>query len=550
MPIFVNSFLLPKTGVPYVVEDIQFRGGYRVVSDTTARDAIESGSRKAGMLVYTQAEGRAWVLSSDLLSWSNLSQTIDSASTTVAGLMSAADKVILNSLNSNALSGLSVNSPLVTSGGKTPTLSMQYATSAQDGYLKASDWIIFNSKGAGNGTVVGVTAAAPLTASTSSSTPHITLPQASASTSGYLSSTDWNTFNNKSSGAISSVSGSLPVVVSSGTTPVVSMQAATSSVDGYLKAVDWVTFNNKGNGTVQSISAQPGSPVTVQSGVNTIVGISQASAGSNGYLTSSDWLAFNNKGNGTVQSVTASAGQPVTVTGTASNPIISMPAATASQHGYMTNADKQKLDGMASNATAYTHPTGDGNLHVPATGTSNSGKFLMAGASAGSLSWGQPVGGVVSVNGQTGTVTLDQSNITGLSTTSNTQFKSLGVNTAAPATAGEIRATDNITAYYSSDLALKENITPLDHALDKIATLTGCAFDWTKDYMDSHGGEDGYFIRKRDVGLIAQDVEAVLPEIVATKSDGYKAIKYDRVVALLVQGIKELKAEVDTLRRA
>ena len=66
-------------------------------------------------------------------------------------------------------------------------------------------------------------------------------------------------------------------------------------------------------------------------------------------------------------------------------------AATTSAAGFMSAADKGKLDGVATNANNYTHPTGDGNLHVPATGTTSSGKVLTAGATAGSLSWVAPL---------------------------------------------------------------------------------------------------------------------------------------------------------------
>ena len=65
--------------------------------------------------------------------------------------------------------------------------------------------------------------------------------------------------------------------------------------------------------------------------------------------------------------------------------------ATTSANGLMSSTDKTKLDTVATSANNYSHPTGDGNLHVPATGTTNSGKFLMAGATAGSLSWETPV---------------------------------------------------------------------------------------------------------------------------------------------------------------
>ncbi len=62
-------------------------------------------------------------------------------------------------------------------------------------------------------------------------------------------------------------------------------------------------------------------------------------------------------------------------------------AATISANGFMSSADKSKLDGIAANANNYSHPTGDGNLHVPANGTANNGKFLQATAVAGSYVW-------------------------------------------------------------------------------------------------------------------------------------------------------------------
>ena len=124
------------------------------------------------------------------------------------------------------------------------------------------------------------------------------------------------------------------------------------------------------------------------------------------------------------------------------------------------------------------------------------------------------------------------------------QLDSLGLNTAASGTAGELRATNDITAFYSSDVSLKENIIEIPSALDMVDKIRGVFFDWKDDYIESKGGIDGYFMRKRDVGLIAQEVEAVLPEIVGTRQDGIKAIKYDRLTALLLQAIKELQAKI------
>jgi len=103
------------------------------------------------------------------------------------------------------------------------------------------------------GTVTSVTGTSPVVSS-GGATPAISMPAATTSVNGYLTSTDWNTFNNKGSGTVTSVTGTSPVVSSGGATPAISMPAATTSVNGYLTSTDWTTFNNKGSGTVTSVS--------------------------------------------------------------------------------------------------------------------------------------------------------------------------------------------------------------------------------------------------------------------------------------------------------
>ena len=149
-----------------------------------------------------------------------------------------------------------------------------------------------------------------------------------------------------------------------------------------------------------------------------------------------------------------------------------------------------------------------------------------------------------------GRVTSVTNTVVGLVTTASYQIGSLGVGTAASGTLGEIRAANNITAYYSSDARLKENVVNIPDALSKVKSLNGVEFDWTDKYLEEHGGEDGYFLRKHDVGIIAQELEQVLPEIVADRPDGYKAVKYDRIVALLIEAIKELSEEVERLKES
>lgn len=136
-----------------------------------------------------------------------------------------------------------------------------------------------------------------------------------------------------------------------------------------------------------------------------------------------------------------------------------------------------------------------------------------------------------------------------LGTTENVQFGSLGVGTAASGTTGEIRATNNITAYYSSDRKFKENIKPIGSALDKVMAIGGKTFDWTDAYIAEHGGADGYFVQKSDFGVIAQDVQAVFPQAVRTRDDGSLAVDYEKLSALAFAAIVELKAEVDALKK-
>jgi len=119
------------------------------------------------------------------------------------------------------------------------------------------------------------------------------------------------------SGLVTSVTGTSPVVSSGGTTPAISMPAATASVNGYLTSTDWTTFNNKGSGTVTSVSAT--SPVTSTGGATPNIAMPAATTSVNGYLTSTDWTTFNSKGNGTVTSVatgTGLTGGTITSTGT------------------------------------------------------------------------------------------------------------------------------------------------------------------------------------------------------------------------------------------
>lgn len=134
------------------------------------------------------------------------------------------------------------------------------------------------------------------------------------------------------------------------------------------------------------------------------------------------------------------------------------------------------------------------------------------------------------------------------STTQNSQFNSIGVGTAASGTAGEIRATNNVTAYYSSDRKFKENINDVQNAVDIVSAIGAKTFRWTDEYINSHGGEDGYFITRNDFGVIAQDVQQAFPMAVRTREDGSLAVNYEKLAVLAFAAIKEQQAQIDELR--
>jgi hypothetical protein len=87
----------------------------------------------------------------------------------------------------------------------------------------------------------------------------------------------------------------------------------------------------------------------------------------------------------------------------------------------------------------------------------------------------------------------------------------------------------------SSDEQLKENISTIQNPIDKVNALRGVDFNWK---------ENG----KKQIGVIAQEVEKILPELVEMRPDGYKGVHYDNIVGLLIEAIKEQQKEINELK--
>jgi hypothetical protein len=258
----------------------------------------------------------------------------------------------------------------ITSAG---TIGITQSSASTDGYLSSTDWNTFNNKtsnigtvtsvGLGTGTVgtdVNVTGS-PITSSGSFT---LNIPFASATNNGKLSSTDWSTFNSKqnaltlgdlteTSSNVLVIIGGVGSVIGFGTS--ISVTQATTLSDGYLSSTDWNTFNSKQNAlSFGDLTETTSSILTIVGGTNSVIGsgttieVAQANASTSGFLSSTDWNTFNNKTSnvGTVTSVglgTGTVGTDVNVTG---SPITSsgsftlnIPFASATNNGKLSSTD-------------------------------------------------------------------------------------------------------------------------------------------------------------------------------------------------------------------
>ena len=124
----------------------------------------------------------------------------------------------------------------------------------------------------------------------------------------------------------------------------------------------------------------------------------------------------------------------------------------------------------------------------------------------------------------------------------NMNFYASGNNIARLTDAGTLTVTGDVVAYGSpSDERLKENIKPIKSALDKVMKLQGVTFDWKKT--------DSVLELKEDIGFIAQDVQKVVPELVRENTNGLLSMRHQGITPILLEAIKELKAEIEELKK-
>jgi hypothetical protein len=137
-------------------------------------------------------------------------------------------------------------------------------------------------------------------------------------------------------------------------------------------------------------------------------------------------------------------------------------------------------------------------------------------------------------------------NTLGFSTTGAERLRitaggAMGLGVIPTNTAGRFEASNDIVAYSTSDKRWKNNIVKIDSPLEKISQINGVEFDWIED--EPFHGNKGH-----DVGIIAQEIELVIPEAVQTRESGMKAVQYDKIIPLLIESIKEQQKQIDELK--
>ena len=327
--------------------------------------------------------------------------------------------------------------------------------------------------------------------------------------------------------------------------------AATATALQNARTIHGVSFDGTGNidlseviqdtvGAMFSSNTETGITVTYQDGDGTIdleVGTSLNTSGNAATATALQnartigGVSFDGTGNINLPGVN-----------TAGNQNTSGNAATAT---ILANTRTISLTGDVAGSVGF---NGSGNVSISTTiqgnsvalGTDTTGNYVAAisGGTGVSVSSG-------SGEGVTSTISIPQT----VATSSHVQFHCLGLGVSASGVSGELRATGNITAYYS-DERLKDMHGKIENALDKVELVNGYYFK-----ENEKAKELGYDNDDMQVGVSAQEIEKILPEVVdlapISEKEGveenYKTVHYDKLVPLLIEAIKELNQKVKDL---
>ena len=224
---------------------------------------------------------------------------------------------------------------------------------------------------------------------------------------------------------------------------------------------------------------------------------------------SSNWVAFQ---------------APATIS---SNITWTLPA-TDGTSGQVITTNASGTLSWSSKSIAVSDQTSSATIHYPVIATTTSGDLSSANVSTTKMTF-QPSTGKLNLLG----AQVSNSNTTGTLTVTG----GVGV-TGAMYVGGEI------VAYAASDIKLKENISKIDNSLEKLLKISGYKYHWNKIAQEMYPERTTL-----DVGVLAQEVKEIIPSAVVEREDGYLAVKYDKLIPLLIEAVKALKAEIEDMKR-
>lgn len=446
-----------------------------------------------------------------LAAGSNITLTTDATTDTLT---------ITANINPGDITGVTATAPL-TGGGTSGdvTIGIPAASSTVNGYLSSTDWTTFNNKTSNTGTVTSVATGGGLTGGTITGSGTIshadTSTQASVNNSGltFIQDVTLDTYGHVT--GLASATVTLPTVNNS----TITLAAGTGMSGGgsfttNQSAAGTVTFNaDDVYRRFQTISVAGQQPITSNTTADTL---SFRPLGNISITTdpATNTLTINGSGgSGTVTSVAATAGTGISISGS--------PITTSGTLTITNTAPDTGVPAILSNGT------------VPSLNTGITGAEVRSLIGAGTGSGTVTSVGIVAGTGMSGGGTITSSGSVTLNCTIDTPAEvGLGnLSSNGNNLSGDFTATGNITAY--SDERLKTDVETISNALEKVNSLRGVSY--TKDGV-------------RGLGVIAQEIEKVLPEVVLDGEE-FKSVAYGNIVGVLIEAIKELTSEVEELKK-
>jgi hypothetical protein len=324
-------------------------------------------------------------------------------------------------ISGSGVASVSGTAPVVSSGGTTPAISMPAASTSVNGYLSSTDWNVFNNKPTTSGTSI-------LYGNGTGGFSNVTIGAGISFVAGTIStSAGGGTVTSVAALTLGTAGTDLTSTVATATTtPVITLNVPTASASnrGALSAADWTTFNGK----VTSVSGT--APVVSSGGATPAISMAAATTSVDGYLTSADWTTFNGKGIGSVTSVGWTGGI-VSVATQTSTPAFTI-AGTSGGIPYFSSGTTWATSAAL---TASAIMIGGGAGVAPATTTTGTGVVTALGVNTGSVgaflvnggALGTPSGGTVT--NLTGTASININGTVGATTATTGAFTTVTATT-------------------------------------------------------------------------------------------------------------------------